>query len=230
MVLPHLNPEGGMDIKSIFLGAGLALVAATHQSSASIIDLAPTTEFFGPSYSQNGYTFTNDNTIPPTDHNYYNPLLFNASWNASNSNGDISQNRPNANNTITNDAGTPFTFSSIGLADVFNAGNGGDVIFTFNHVGGTSDTTTVTLAANIFGLQNFTFNETNLISVVFTNPTTNALLPWVQFDNVGVDVAGAVDVPPAVPEISTWAMMILGFAGVGFMAYRRKSKPALMAA
>jgi hypothetical protein len=30
----------------------------------------------------------------------------------------------------------------------------------------------------------------------------------------------------AVPEPSTWAMMILGFCGVGFMAYRRKSKPA----
>jgi hypothetical protein len=25
-----------------------------------------------------------------------------------------------------------------------------------------------------------------------------------------------------VPEASTWAMMVLGFAGVGFMAYRRK--------
>jgi hypothetical protein len=34
----------------------------------------------------------------------------------------------------------------------------------------------------------------------------------------------------AVPEPSTWAMMILGFAGVSFMAYRRKSKPTLMAA
>jgi hypothetical protein len=34
----------------------------------------------------------------------------------------------------------------------------------------------------------------------------------------------------AVPEPSTWAMMILGFASIGFMAYRRKSKPALMAA
>jgi len=33
----------------------------------------------------------------------------------------------------------------------------------------------------------------------------------------------------AIPEPSTWAMMILGFAGVGYMAYRRKSKPALMA-
>lgn len=31
----------------------------------------------------------------------------------------------------------------------------------------------------------------------------------------------------AVPEPSTWAMMILGFMGVGFMAYRRKSGSAL---
>jgi hypothetical protein len=32
----------------------------------------------------------------------------------------------------------------------------------------------------------------------------------------------------AVPESSTWAMMIIGFAGIGIIAYRRK--PALMAA
>jgi hypothetical protein len=32
-------------------------------------------------------------------------------------------------------------------------------------------------------------------------------------------VSGSIS---AVPEASTWAMMILGFAGVGFMAYRRK--------
>ena len=31
-------------------------------------------------------------------------------------------------------------------------------------------------------------------------------------------------VTTAVPEPSTWAMLILGFAGVGFMAYRRKSQ------
>jgi len=34
----------------------------------------------------------------------------------------------------------------------------------------------------------------------------------------------------AVPEPSTWAMLILGFAGIGVMAYRRRSKPVLMAA
>lgn len=30
----------------------------------------------------------------------------------------------------------------------------------------------------------------------------------------------------AVPEPSTWAMLVLGFAGVGFLAYRRKGKVA----
>jgi len=34
----------------------------------------------------------------------------------------------------------------------------------------------------------------------------------------------------AVPEPSTWAMMILGFVGLGFMAYRRKNSTTLNAA
>jgi outer membrane lipase/esterase len=44
------------------------------------------------------------------------------------------------------------------------------------------------------------------------------------------DIAFAVLTPvAAVPEPSTWAMMLLGFAGIGFMAYRRKSKTAVIA-
>jgi hypothetical protein len=38
------------------------------------------------------------------------------------------------------------------------------------------------------------------------------------------------DFVESVPEPSTWAMMILGFAGVGFMAYRRKNKMAFRVA
>jgi hypothetical protein len=54
---------------------------------------------------------------------------------------------------------------------------------------------------------------------------------WDDADYIGVDTLRiTTDVAGAVPEPSTWAMMILGFAGVGFMAYLRKSKPVLMAA
>lgn len=35
-------------------------------------------------------------------------------------------------------------------------------------------------------------------------------------DNVSIDRVGAI------PEPSTWAMMVLGFAGLGFMTYRRR--------
>jgi hypothetical protein len=48
------------------------------------------------------------------------------------------------------------------------------------------------------------------------------------FDNVRVSYDNGVTA--AVPEPTTWAMLLLGFAGIGFMAYRRKSKPALMTA
>lgn len=62
-------------------------------------------------------------------------------------------------------------------------------------------------------------------SIAFNNSNTTDVF---GFDNFTVGLAAQV--APGVPEPSTWAMMILGFAGVGFMAYRRKAKPALMAA
>ena len=37
------------------------------------------------------------------------------------------------------------------------------------------------------------------------------------------EINGVGSITAAVPEPSTWAMMILGFMGVGFMAYRRRS-------
>jgi hypothetical protein len=56
-----------------------------------------------------------------------------------------------------------------------------------------------------------------------------ALHPGSPSTAVGqLNTAAINAVNAAVPEPSTWAMMILGFVGISFMAYRRKSKPALM--
>lgn len=57
----------------------------------------------------------------------------------------------------------------------------------------------------------------NTITVTDTQPDG-----WFIFD-----VTTAV---AAVPEPSSWAMLILGFAGVGFVAYRRRNQGALRAA
>lgn len=40
----------------------------------------------------------------------------------------------------------------------------------------------------------------------------------------------SVTVSSSVPEPSTWAMMVLGFAGVGFVVYRRRNQSAALAA
>jgi hypothetical protein len=64
---------------------------------------------------------------------------------------------------------------------------------------------------------------TGIDQLTFTDGRTENVL----LTNFDVTTGSGVS---AVPEPSTWAMMILGFAGIGFAAYRRKSKPALMAA
>ena len=53
---------------------------------------------------------------------------------------------------------------------------------------------------------------------------------WDGVDERLMLYTGTVTLSHAVPEPSTWAMMILGFVGVGLLACRRKSKPAFMAA
>jgi hypothetical protein len=44
---------------------------------------------------------------------------------------------------------------------------------------------------------------------------------------LGSDFA-LVDQVAAVPEPSTWAMLLIGFAGVGFITYRRRNQNALL--
>jgi hypothetical protein len=44
-----------------------------------------------------------------------------------------------------------------------------------------------------------------------------------------VSVTGPAAPSPGVPEASTWGMMLLGFAGLGFAAYR-KARPVVLIA
>ncbi len=66
-------------------------------------------------------------------------------------------------------------------------------------------------------LQGILDNPLNVGAELFT---LNASLSGISGGPDAFQVGG---VAGAVPEASTWAMMILGFFGVGFMAYRRKS-------
>jgi light-regulated signal transduction histidine kinase (bacteriophytochrome) len=59
----------------------------------------------------------------------------------------------------------------------------------------------------------FTDIGKSILSVSYNATNDIVALDDVRFGNASVS---------AVPEPSTWAMMILGFAGLGFMAYRRE--------
>ena len=69
----------------------------------------------------------------------------------------------------------------------------------------------------------------DIVPIVSGNPGSNPLVTgFVNFSLTNEQ--NFTPVSPGVPEPSTWAMLLLGFASVGFMAYRRKAKQALMAA
>ncbi len=58
----------------------------------------------------------------------------------------------------------------------------------------------------------------------FDFSTFNGDTLLVDTDGVLNPTTLTVEVSSAVPEPSTWAMMLIGFAGIGFMAYRRQRK------
>jgi hypothetical protein len=73
---------------------------------------------------------------------------------------------------------------------------------------------------------------TNTLHFIVNNTNTGITGGPTPNNHAALYFEGTVsfDAVAPVPEPSTWAMMLLGFAGVGFMAYRRKSKPASVAA
>ncbi len=69
--------------------------------------------------------------------------------------------------------------------------------------------------------------DSGLDRTVFIAQNTNFDTATGPSPNIDFDLQLSV---AAVPEPSTWAMMILGFACMGFISYRRKTKPQSMAA
>jgi hypothetical protein len=125
------------------------------------------------------------------------------------------------------------------------------------HIHASPTVTPTTNGGVVWGFFGAPFNDNNPNDVVFTpfatgvggtisgkwdgpegnNTTLTAQLPnilsghsYINFHTTqfaGGEVRGNIG---AVPEPSIWAMMILGFAGIGFMAYRRRSQGAALTA
>jgi hypothetical protein len=92
----------------------------------------------------------------------------------------------------------------------FGTFGGYDVTFSLSN----GQTVTKPTASGVYETKNFfgATDPTPFTFVLLTSADESLFL-----NNVKFGVAA-----PAVPEASTWAMMILGFAGIGVLAYRRR--------
>jgi hypothetical protein len=118
----------------------------------------------------------------------------------------------NFHNT-TNIAASPFTNGVASINYAYSSGLSGGTPLVF----GVSNQTLVAFqqigSGYVFGV-----TDSNLSTNILETGNDNGQL-FLNFENASIS---------AVPEPSTWAMMILGFASVAFIACRRKTRAALV--
>jgi PEP-CTERM motif len=201
---------------SVLPALAAVILATAVPADAAIVTfsglVSPTLHHFGPLYQEGGLDFASSVNSSTSISSWGTGYIQNADPGGATLFPEI----PGEVLAVTLTGGGTFNLSSFGLADVYNTGAAGAIPFAYVDGSGTHSST-LTLD-NAIGLQTFNLDLSGITSFSLTQDA-----PYFQIDNVAYNVS-------AVPEPSTWAMTILGFAGVGFMAYRRKSKPALMGA
>ena len=125
--------------------------------------------------------------------------------------------------------GSTLTTASASDIKFINGANGGEV---FWQVGSSATLgTTTQFSGSIVAEASITLDTGANIACGRAIALTAAVT--MDTNNVGI---GGCDSPPggspsgAIPEPSTWAMMLLGFAGLGFAGYRRTRTGSLFAA
>jgi hypothetical protein len=76
------------------------------------------------------------------------------------------------------------------------------------------------------GIIYFSYGSEQLFTGPLASPTFLTGSFTLTDYNSGVEV-GTLEISAAVPEPSTWAMMLLGFAGIGYLTLRRRNQVAV---
>lgn len=179
--------------------ATIALVLLATPASATVIDLHP--DFIGavPSYTQDGFLFTNlGNALGAQFEVDPNGMLINATR--------FSSTRVERVN------GQPFTLLSMGFASY--AGTVADATVDFGHTVGLNATFNITVLSDP-GIQTFLFNQHN---VSFFNVTTFFNVAEFDFLDIGTE---------ATPLPGTLALFGTGLGLLGWLARRRHTAPTL---
>lgn len=219
-------------------------VTFARQCEASVVNFAFTGEVFLTSYARGGAhvgssipslydvpagtqitgTFSYDTSQLPVTSSAgsatYTPLSFSMNLGPTTL---VSQNTPLINisdGNILNGSADAFRVSQPGA---LNSAGFNFLYVAYNiHLGGNSSVLASTDLPASLDLASFGTRRTGSIDVIFYYDSfSNYDRKSIEFNLLSVDQVAAV------PEPSTWAMMILGFCGVGFMTYRRRSHPAI---
>jgi hypothetical protein len=118
--------------------------------------------------------------------------------------------------------GTPFAITGLGTPPNDPGGYFGfdNVIFSN---GGQAPYSLSTGGIGFYaaGIYNFYPNDPNTFFNVWDNGSPSGVLGTTASYDVNTSFNGNYSIT-AVPEPSTWAMLILGFGGIGFLAHRRR--------
>jgi hypothetical protein len=131
-------------------------------------------------------------------------------------------NASSAKITISKLGGGTFFFNSIDLTDAYNGQANPpratyDLAYDYVDAGGSHSG--VIALDSLAGLQTFTLGLSDVTSFTMHTGNTNANLgPGVQLDNVRFNESTT----SGAPEPAAWALMILGFGGMGAMLRRRR--------
>jgi hypothetical protein len=99
----------------------------------------------------------------------------------------------------------------------------GGVTVTYNHDDGVS----LYLDGSTSALSGLTPGSTNVVSESVHLPGGTHSYQLVYGEDDGPPAVLGGKLPVAIPEVSTWAMMVAGFGGLGFAAFRRSRKASV---
>ncbi|WP_068879038.1 PEPxxWA-CTERM sorting domain-containing protein [Phenylobacterium sp. CCH12-B4] len=195
--------------------AALSACAWTAEAAVQVLDFDDLAKagtgrdyIAGPSFEYGGFTFSSAYSESP----HFLIWQQDAVENADRDGGTFAHRWDSFPMTISRADGGLFDLISFDFADIFNSGARATNQLAFTYGDGRTEYLSAT-SDGLVGLETLNLNRSGLKSVSLAANSRE----WWQIDNFTVGSAAAV------PEPVTWAMMIMGFGGIGATLRRRRT-------